>query len=456
MTRKERANTARESTRTTSPWRFLVAAVGALALAAAFLTFGASSASADTAPTCPATTTVDNVTTTWALVGNDCVATITTTANPTAVDADATYTCPTGYVPDGWSPPSTGTYPGNGKCVQSPAPEWTDQWTCPAGFTPDGWVSPSTSRPPNHSCVSYKTVDKIITQDATVTGWTCGSNKTIGSEIGLDPNVCYEWTHRHNEHGSWQATGVSPQPTGWSCPDGWSGPNRDHQCTTVDGTEQVVDQRRDPVNNPQCLVPADDDATLNHTHPRCDIGRANPIRTDHFFCPSDFTPTGEVAEETTCEMVETGTSQLATCPVAGDVLTNGQCVTPVTVARGGPTPVIDYCPNLEGVQWEGYDCATGIAPVSAVAPAEVVAPQAGTVSPAETVAVPKPAKVPAKAPAKATTAAPQAATVPAAVPAGGGSSSNENAPNAWLLWAALAAALVSVGATTRLVITRSR
>ena len=86
MTRKERANTARESTRTTSPWRFLVAAVGALALAAAFLTFGATSASADTAPTCPATTTVDNVTTTWALVGNDCVATVTTTANPTAVD----------------------------------------------------------------------------------------------------------------------------------------------------------------------------------------------------------------------------------------------------------------------------------------------------------------------------------------------------------------------------------
>ncbi len=132
------------------------------------------------------------------------------------------------------------------------------------------------------------------------------------------------------------------------------------------------------------------------------------------------------------------------------------CVCTLYLQGQNAAPVIDYCPNLEGVQWEGYDCATGLAPVSAVAPAEVVAPQAGTVSPAEAVAVPKPAKVPAKAPAKATTAAPQAATVPAAVPAGGGSSSNENAPNAWLLWAALAAALVSVGATTRLVITRSR
>lgn len=30
---------------------------------------------------------------------------------------------------------------------------------------------------------------------------------------------------------------------------------------------------------------------------------------------------------------------------------------------GGPTPVIDYCDNLEGVQWENYDCATGAVPV---------------------------------------------------------------------------------------------
>jgi hypothetical protein len=103
---------------------------------------------------------------------------------------------------------------------------------------------------------------------------------------------------------------------------------------------------------------------------------------------------------------------------------------------GGPTPVTDFCPNVAGVQWENYDCATGTAP-QAVAAAEAVLP----------VAVPAPATVPApaKKPAKptkvpTTVAAPQEATVPSAVPAGGGSTVPSGNPPTW------AVALLLLGA----------
>ncbi len=88
-------------------------------------------------------------------------------------------------------------------------------------------------------------------------------------------------------------------------------------------------------------------------------------------------------------------------------------VVPVTPA-GGPTPVKDFCPNLDGVQWENYDCNTPVAvaaaEVAVPAPAEV-GPPAAVVSPVEAATVPE----------AATVAAPEAATVPAAVPAGDGS-----------------------------------
>ena len=84
-------------------------------------------------------------------------------------------------------------------------------------------------------------------------------------------------------------------------------------------------------------------------------------------------------------------------------------VVPVTPA-GGPTPVKDFCPNLDGVQWENYDCNTPVA----VAAAEVAVPAPAEVVPPATVE-------PVTVPEAATVAAPEAATVPAAVPAGDGS-----------------------------------
>jgi hypothetical protein len=83
---------------------------------------------------------------------------------------------------------------------------------------------------------------------------------------------------------------------------------------------------------------------------------------------------------------------------------------PAPAAATIVVPEIDYCPDLPGVQWKGYDCLTGQPAPVAVEAAAAVAP--GT--------VPEAATVPAEDPAVAT--APEAATIPAAVPAGGGSS----------------------------------
>ena len=399
-----------------------------------------------------------NVTTTWSLSGDLCVSTITTTTSPTADAADATYTCPTGFVPDGWTPPSTGVYPGDSTCVQSPAPVPTDQWTCPAGYTPLGWTSPSATKPPEHSCVTYKTVDIVVSQDAIVTSYSCGSNKTIGSEIGLDPAVCYQWTHRDNQQGSWQATGVQPQASGWSCPAGWTGPNRDHKCTQVTGTEQVVDHRTNADKSQVCAVPDSVGPACVNPPPTCTPARTNPVKADHYFCAAGYAPTGEVAATATCTKVEEGTSQNATCPVAGDVLTNGSCVTPlvpaapVAVVPGGPAPTIDYCPNLDGVQWEGYDCAVPAAPVTAVEAATVAAPVAEPVP----VVAPEPATVPEEtetvtAPQPATTPAePVTTTVPTAVQAGGGSTADDGTVPAWAFLLVALGALGLAGATTRL------
>jgi len=133
--------------------------------------------------------------------------------------------------------------------------------------------------------------------------------------------------------------------------------------------------------------------------------------------------------------------------------TEGTCPLPTTVERGGPTPVIDYCPTVEGVQWENYDCNTGVVSAAeAVAPVTVAAPEAATVPEAPiVVAAPEPATVPAAEPVSV----PQAATIPTAVPAGDGSS-DKGGPNTGLLILALVATGVCFIATGRLVATRNR
>jgi hypothetical protein len=105
-------------------------------------------------------------------------------------------------------------------------------------------------------------------------------------------------------------------------------------------------------------------------------------------------------------------------------------------SQGTANPATDYCPNLDGVQWENYDCATGGAP-QAVAAAEAVAP----VTAPEPATVPESVTVPEETTAvePATVAVPEAATVPVAVPAGGGSSAPADGLPTW------AAVLIFVG-----------
>jgi hypothetical protein len=75
---------------------------------------------------------------------------------------------------------------------------------------------------------------------------------------------------------------------------------------------------------------------------------------------------------------------------------------------GPPAPPKDYCDNLEGVQWEGYDCNTP--QVVEVVPTPEATPEPTVV------ATPAPTETPVAIPV------PDKPTVPKAVPAGDGSS----------------------------------
>lgn len=115
-------------------------------------------------------------------------------------------------------------------------------------------------------------------------------------------------------------------------------------------------------------------------------------------------------------------------PFVGATPVSTEVVLPFCEFRTTPTDdtpaafVGDFCPNLEGVQWENYDCNTPqpvaqpeiVPPVqpAVVAPATVVAPAAATV------AAPAPATV--SGGVAGTVVAPAAATVPTMVPAGDG------------------------------------
>jgi hypothetical protein len=100
---------------------------------------------------------------------------------------------------------------------------------------------------------------------------------------------------------------------------------------------------------------------------------------------------------------------------------------------------VDYCPDVTGVQWENYDCLTGIS-----APAAPVA----VVEAAVAIAAPAAATLPATKPA-ATVAVPAAATIPTAVPAGDGSSAPSSLPM-WVMALATIGVLAAAGATRRI------
>jgi len=169
---------------------------------------------------------------------------------------------------------------------------------------------------------------------------------------------------------------------------------------------------------------------------------------------------------TCAHSITTYIEQPATCPVPGDVLTDGTCVTPPGGGGGGgggtttttTTTTVDYCPNIavgpDGKEWAGYDCPIAVAAVEAVTPEAPVV-----------IAAPEPATIPTKKPAKVHVAQPAnvdagvatvpTATIPSAVNAGGGSSGNHG-PNTGLLLLALTATGVCLIATGRLLATRSR
>lgn len=93
--------------------------------------------------------------------------------------------------------------------------------------------------------------------------------------------------------------------------------------------------------------------------------------------------------------------------------------TPTTPPPAGPpAPPKDYCDNLEGVQWEGYDCNTG-----QVVPVEPTPEATPTPTEPPVVSLPVPDKP----------------TVPKAVPAGEGSDNGFN----WLALMLIAGAAVA-------------
>jgi hypothetical protein len=119
--------------------------------------------------------------------------------------------------------------------------------------------------------------------------------------------------------------------------------------------------------------------------------------------------------------------------------TPGPAAPSTAAPQAAPAPVVDYCPDVTGVQWENYDCLTGIS-----APAAPVA----VVEAAVAIAAPAAATLPATKPA-ATVAVPAAATIPTAVPAGDGSSAPSSLPM-WVMALATIGVLAAAGATRKM------
>lgn len=105
---------------------------------------------------------------------------------------------------------------------------------------------------------------------------------------------------------------------------------------------------------------------------------------------------------------------------------------PPAPPAGPPAPPTDYCANLEGVQWEGYDCNTGVVP-PVVATPEPTPTQEPTATPA-----PKP---------QPAVDVPDKPTVPESVPAGDGSS-QDSFP--WIPMILIAAAAGVLGSVLRM------
>jgi hypothetical protein len=412
----------------------------------------AAPASADTAPACPA----DTIDTTWELVGNVCVGTTTETAP--SEEASNTWVCPEGY--------SSDTEPVTSESVCSMKVDKVQDYKCPSGY--------STSDNP---VTKDSDCTKEVTEETDAT-WTCPDGYELIAEKGKKPKCK---TEERGEKIKW--TDATPTcEAGWTLNDDMcTRPGLDHKSSVKDGKSYCPDsmQTRDKDH--------DDDGDGRG----CTV-YADPINVVTYACPEGFSSEDDpITSETTC-MRETIAEETATCPVAGDVLTNlgdeeaanWQCVTPATPAAAGGAAVFTASATASGSQdiclVDGvttvaisYDeTGTGSGPTTGDAEYLANVATVAAVNAAITAQTPEgatlgacgapitevpvvvnpvaPATVPAAEPEAV--AVPAAATVPTAVAAGGGSQAP--AVPTWALALAIAGVLGAAAAGSRLVTTK--
>ena len=130
---------------------------------------------------------------------------------------------------------------------------------------------------------------------------------------------------------------------------------------------------------------------------------------------------------------------------AGQVIWEAGCVYVVPVApEPAPAPAaapVDFCPDLDGLQWENYDCNTPQAIAAEITVPAEPAPALVTAAPPAT--VPQLVPTPVNAAMPAQVAVPTEQTPPAAVDAGYGPTSAPVSP----LWAVLMILAGCFGAT---------
>ncbi|MFY9230338.1 MAG: hypothetical protein WAO50_00330 [Candidatus Nanopelagicales bacterium] len=404
----------------------LAALLGAVPLVLSGIIGVATSASADTAPVCPA----DTADTAWVLEGNVCVGTTTETAP--SEETSNTWACPEGYASD--------TDPVTSESVCSKKVDRIQDYKCPSGYT---------------------TTDDPVTKDSDCT-------KVI--------EVNAYWKHFSKQ---------------WKCLNGYTTTDNpvteDSTCTK----EVKADAERDGKSYcPDSMQTRDRDHDDDGHGGGCTV-YADPINTVTYGCPEGYSTSDDpVTSESTCTR-QTTEEVAASCPVAGDVLTNigdeevanWQCITPATPATpigGGGAAVftasaassggVELClvdgVTTTSITYDVTESATGPTPTDAQYAANVAAvdavnasiaaqtPEGATLgacgAPIAEVPVVVSPVLPATVPEEPeSVAVPQAATVPAAVPAGGGSEAP--AMPTWALALALIAAIGGTAAASRLV-----
>lgn len=327
-----------------------------------------------------------------------------------ASPASAALVCPDGYTLNGTVCEAVETTPATA----------VTEYSCDAGYTLVGDGETAT-------CDRY--VDGPAEYTPSTPTYVCEADWT------LDGTTCSMTVPGHFEHVN--RSYHSAQGPRCMNPDVW---------TLFQDTDGVWKCGKDWV--PEHVVTEDAIATAPYT---CDEGWTL-VEENHSNRCTEPIPLCSRATQV-LEQEEPWQEVVLTCPANADPswtldVANELCVRTLTVmptddsaqgTPGGSTPVVDYCPNIDGVQWEGYDCNTGVAAPEDVVPVTVVEPATVTDVP-ESVVLPEAATVPAK-PAKA--------TVPATVPAGDGSSIPSTPPYVLALLALGATALAA--STVRLI-----